>query len=66
MTTPGMSNQSSRNIESYPSKLNSVLQKFKLGGRASLKILCHVANFLLSLPLSHAQLAKKRIMLFHL
>jgi hypothetical protein len=37
MTTPGMSNQSSSNIESHPSKLDFGLAKFKLGGWASPK-----------------------------
>jgi hypothetical protein len=41
----GMSDQSSSNIESYPSKFNSALQNSSLGHGLVLKILCHVAIF---------------------
>jgi hypothetical protein len=58
MTMQGMSNQSSCNIESYPSKFNSALQNSSLGDGLLLKILCHVANFLLSQSPNHAQFAK--------
>jgi hypothetical protein len=54
----GISNQSSCNIESYPSKFNSTLQNSSLGDGLLLKILCHLANFWLSLSSSYAQFAK--------
>ena len=60
MTMQGRSNQSSCNIESHPSKPDFIA-KFKLGIDFSKNISCHVAKlFWLSLPLRHAQFAKKQ------
>jgi hypothetical protein len=65
MTTQGMSNQSSCNTESHPSKLDFTLQNPSLWDGLFLKILCHVANSSwLSLPLNHAQLAKQQLCSF--
>ena len=65
MTTQGMSNQLSCNIESHShmrvlsSKQDSALQNSSVGDELLWKILCHVANLsLLFLPLGCAQLAK--------
>ena len=44
MMTQGMSNQSSCNIESHPSKLDFALQNSSIGDELLWKILCHVVN----------------------
>jgi hypothetical protein len=58
MTMQDMSNQSFCNIESHPSRFNFAMQNSSLGDVLLLKVLCHVANFWLSLSPSHAQFAK--------
>jgi hypothetical protein len=58
MTMQAMSNQSSCNIESHPSKLYFAT-KFKLGIDFPKNTSCHVVKLSwLSLPLRHAQSAK--------
>ena len=60
MMTQGMSNKSSCNIESHPSKLDFALQNSSWGIDFPKNISCNVANLFRSLPLSRAQLAKQQ------